>query len=672
MPDTNSSSKTVRYTVKMDYNDGKNNEKEHSENEYESDIVTVDLTKYEPSREGYEFSGWYYLKSGSDAKLIENASEVKLQETFGDDPTPNLIAAWTQIVNVTVDDKTQQNEGNIPYKVGDTIQVATPTDSDLTFDKWIVNGSEKNPIIPTDAGASIEIKGTTENYVTSVSGETGYGITSTSPKAEFVSYWSPATDYLVQVKNETGHPLKFSDDITILNDAEQLIGIMAQLPDQTADGYFTITNTTISTTKQDYIKWKDQNVKCTNIRIGANDVKRNIKISFAGQNGVTYSSPSNSIELANSGKLSVKDLLGETKAKRAEFERYRWTYKVKPYNGDWIDSDKATKWNTTDPADNLNNTFIYEFPYYEFQFTPVWQSKVSFETGFPKTETTNLPTTPDVVYQDEKSTFTEFPELTDSRKRYAFAGWKLKGDTSDTIYKKESDNSQYTLNASSATFVGQWEAIGYPIYWKLGYTDEVLEEKNIEYGKDISFPTDPTRTGYTFLGWKMTVGEASTDAGTEVSEKLYKSGDTVTMPAGVVTMTAQWQINTYTVTYDGNGTTIGVYSKTDEITYGTFYSIKQENGIRPTRFGYEFLGWKMNNHSELLQPGDSFSMPAEKVVLTAQWKPKSPNLSNKGTHDLSHGVKYTHDGAFRIKGDPNNYQDKITFYVPDDGEFTFE
>ena len=165
----------------------------------------------------------------------------------------------------------------------------------------------------------------------------------------------------------------------------------------------------------------------------------------------------------------------------------------------------------------------------------------------------------------------------------------------------------------------------------------------------------------------MSVGDASTDNGVKISEKLYKAGDEVMMPAGVVTMTAQWKINTYTVTYNGNGGTIGIYTGEDKVTYNAPYEIKNVSGITPTRFGYKFLGWRKNNEGNLLQAGDSFKMPDDNVELVAQWAATSSK-----SYKMEQGVSYTYNGAFRIKGDPSNYQDKITFYVPKAGEYTFE
>ncbi|MCI6690440.1 MAG: InlB B-repeat-containing protein, partial [Clostridiaceae bacterium] len=91
------------------------------------------------------------------------------------------------------------------------------------------------------------------------------------------------------------------------------------------------------------------------------------------------------------------------------------------------------------------------------------------------------------------------------------------------------------------------------------------------------------------------------------------------------------------------------------------------SGITPTRFGYQFCGWKINGSGDTLQAGSSFTMPANDVTLVAQWEATSSK-----SYKMEQGVGYTYNGAFRIKGDPSNYQDKITFYVPKAGEYTFE
>ena len=82
----------------------------------------------------------------------------------------------------------------------------------------------------------------------------------------------------------------------------------------------------------------------------------------------------------------------------------------------------------------------------------------------------------------------------------------------------------------------------------------------------------------------------------------YKPGDTV--PAENITITAQWKINQYTITFDtAGGSEIAPITQD----YGTAITAP----ANPTREGYTFMGWD----KEIPQ-----TMPAENITITAQWK----------------------------------------------------
>ena len=105
-----------------------------------------------------------------------------------------------------------------------------------------------------------------------------------------------------------------------------------------------------------------------------------------------------------------------------------------------------------------------------------------------------------------------------------------------------------------------------------------------DYGTTINAPAAPTKTGYTFTGWDKTIP--------------------ATMPAGDMTITAQWSINQYTLSFDTAGG-----SAIDPITqdYGTTINAPAD----PTKTGYTFTGW---------EPELPATMPAENVTVTAQWR----------------------------------------------------
>lgn len=100
-------------------------------------------------------------------------------------------------------------------------------------------------------------------------------------------------------------------------------------------------------------------------------------------------------------------------------------------------------------------------------------------------------------------------------------------------------------------------------------------------------PADPTKEGYTFIGWYN--GESEWDFETPVTENL--------------TLTAKWQINQYTITFDTAGG-----SEVAPITqdYGTTITAP----ANPAKTGYTFAGWDKTIPS---------TMPAGDMTITARW-----------------------------------------------------
>lgn len=94
------------------------------------------------------------------------------------------------------------------------------------------------------------------------------------------------------------------------------------------------------------------------------------------------------------------------------------------------------------------------------------------------------------------------------------------------------------------------------------YDNTVLKEEEVNKGSGATAPTIPTREGYTFTGWDTTF--------TNITEALV--------------VTAQYSINTYTVTFKNYDGTI---LKTETVDYNT-------SAIAPAvpeRPGYNFTGW---------------------------------------------------------------------------------
>ena len=159
-----------------------------------------------------------------------------------------------------------------------------------------------------------------------------------------------------------------------------------------------------------------------------------------------------------------------------------------------------------------------------------------------------------------------------------FGGWYTDEDCTD--------GNEYNFTApvtKDMTLTAKWTVNSYTITFDTDGGSEIAPITQ-DYGTAIAAPANPTREGYTFIGWDKEIPE--------------------TMPAEDLTVTAQWRINQYTITFDTDGG-----SEIAPITqdYGTDITASAD----PTREGYTFIGW---------DKAIPATMPAENITITAQWK----------------------------------------------------
>lgn len=148
-----------------------------------------------------------------------------------------------------------------------------------------------------------------------------------------------------------------------------------------------------------------------------------------------------------------------------------------------------------------------------------------------------------------------------------------------------SDSPEETpAKISGGTFNG--EVIGaYTVTFQSEGGSEVASQ--IRANAPAARPADPTKEGHTFIGWYN--GESEWNFETPVTEKL--------------TLTAKWQINRYTITFDTAGG-----SEVAPITqdYGTTITAP----ANPAKTGYTFAGWDKTIPT---------TMPAGDMTITARW-----------------------------------------------------
>ena len=174
---------------------------------------------------------------------------------------------------------------------------------------------------------------------------------------------------------------------------------------------------------------------------------------------------------------------------------------------------------------------------------------------------------------------------------YTFGGW--------------SSETGFNMPAENVVIEGSFKVNEYTVtYFVDGKFYDSIE--TYSYGSQVKLKEAPQKEGYTFSGWDH--------------------DDRFTMPAEDVVVKGSFNINSYKVTYEVDGTPYGM----EEIyKYGELVTLQKN----PTKEGYTFSGWDHSNE---------FAMPARDVKI------KGSFIVN------SYTVTYKVDGA-QI-GEPETYK----------------
>ena len=167
----------------------------------------------------------------------------------------------------------------------------------------------------------------------------------------------------------------------------------------------------------------------------------------------------------------------------------------------------------------------------------------------------------------------------------------------------------------------------------------LIDNGSCEYGSDFTLPDAPVRNGYTFVNWKLA------DGTTKSSGDIVNNGCVVTYTGATsntsTDITAQWNIQRYTIKYHSNG---GTTYPQKQYTVNSADIILPQNAVRN---GYTFAGWYDN---EALS-GSAVDMVAQGSTgnkeFWAKWNIKNYEISyNKNGGEYVSG--YTPVATYNI------------------------
>lgn len=223
-----------------------------------------------------------------------------------------------------------------------------------------------------------------------------------------------------------------------------------------------------------------------------------------------------------------------------------------------------------------------------------------------------------------------------------FDGWYENSDYTGTKYLGE-----YTPNGN-ITLYAKWNKVKYTLNFYSNYGDNSFTTLNPDVEDVISFDS-LSRAGYSFIGWN-TQSDGNGD--------LYQSGSSYTVSQNQ-DFYAQWLANTYTIHFNGNGSTSGEMS--DQI---LVYDQETNLNINVfTRIGYNFVGWSTEIDGDVIYTDEqNIQNLTSGITLYAKWQPIVYTI----TYILNNGTFVTDKNSYTIESET------ITLDTPNRTGYTFQ
>jgi uncharacterized repeat protein (TIGR02543 family) len=227
-----------------------------------------------------------------------------------------------------------------------------------------------------------------------------------------------------------------------------------------------------------------------------------------------------------------------------------------------------------------------------------------------------------------------------TRTGYNFNGW----------YTKKSGGTQVTsstLATGNTKVYARWTGKPYTVTFNNNGGNNSTTSKTVNYGSQYGTLPTPTKTGYTFEGWKL-------------NDKVISSGSVVTTNSSH-TLVAEYRANVVIVTLNKQGGT-----SSDTTTVATYDSNLSSVEV-PTKEGYTFGGYYSSQNGNgtryFDENGDGIgtSTFTSATTIYAKWTP------------ITYTITYTLNGG-TVSGNPTSYtieSDNITLNNPTKTGYTF-
>ena len=235
---------------------------------------------------------------------------------------------------------------------------------------------------------------------------------------------------------------------------------------------------------------------------------------------------------------------------------------------------------------------------------------------------------------------TELVATADEKDGYTFTGWEVTGLPADVDTTKATIS--FTMPANNVTLKAQYTENA-PKTYKLEVTDaqvtlkdggDVADLTAVPVGTEL-VATTPEKDGYTFTGWEVT--------GLPTDVDTTKATISFTMPANKVTLKAQYTENapkTYKLDVTDAKVTLkdgGAVADLTAVRVGT-----ELVATAPEKDGYTFTGWEVTGlpaDVDTTKATISFTMPANKVTLKAQYTENAPKTYKLDVSDATVTLK---------------------------------